>query len=174
MNNKDKIWQLIEEMKLDAEDWEREEEVNLAEKYSQLTLDVGAIPFITCLFQRYWDSSSVLSLMIHFFFVWKDLHYQDWKQILYNLAADRVDLYEFMRFCGRILEIDIKRTIQDDKQIYELAKSHLSTEFASIQLVKTSEAGSPWTHEMFRENGMEATTLWKRLKEEGAPMKVDV
>ena len=176
MKNTPQTLELVAEMisYINEWDYDSDEEIDLEKKYSQRVKEVGEFKFIVCLFENYSDSIDVISLMSHFLFVWKDFSYQEWKELLYIFAGNSIIMYEFMWFCIDVLEIDIKKIIREDKQISELAKHHLSTEFTSILLVKTSEPGSPWTHEMFREKGMEATTMWKRLKEEGAPMKVDV
>jgi hypothetical protein len=169
MNNIDPISQLIVEMKHDAEDWESEEEVALEEKYGERVQEVGACRFLECLFRNYFDST-LLALMSHFFFVWKDLHYQDWASVLYRIAEDRSALYGFIIFCGQFLGVDIGRVIQEDEHVHEKARQFLAMYFAH----GTPGPGSQWLVELFREHGMEPSTLWKRLKSEGAPMKVDI
>jgi hypothetical protein len=174
MDKTDKIFRLIEEMKHDAEDWQSEEDVDLEKKYSQCVQDLGAQAVVNILFRHYQDSTNVSALMGHLFFIWKDFHYQDWKELFYSFVVDKVDRYHFEWFCQDVLEIDVKRLIKEDKQLSKLVKPQISEGPLGITLVETSEPGSPWTQEMFREHGMEAIEYWRRLKEEGAPMRIDI
>ena len=176
MNKTDKILQLIEKMKNDAEYWEDEdtENIDLEEKYSERVQDLGEKAIIKFLFPHYQDSRKVMSLMSHFFFIWKDFSYQDWKEIFSDFVANKVDRYYFECFCMEILEIDVKRLIEEDKQLSKFVKPRISEGILGITLVKTSEPGSPWTQEMFRDHGMEAIDYWRKLKEEGAPMRIDI
>ena len=87
MNKTDKILQLIEEMKHDAEYWESEEEVDLEEKYGQRVKVLGAKSIIYFLFKDFQDSTKVIPLMGHFFFVWKDFSYQDWKELFSHFVT---------------------------------------------------------------------------------------
>ena len=176
MNKTDKILQLIEKMKYDAEYWDDEdtEEIDLEEKYSQRVQELGRLDIVKLLFPHYQDITKVTSLMLHFLFVWKDFSYQDWKELSSHFVANKVDLYHFKWFCTLILEIDVKRLIEEDKQLSKFVKTSVPEGPLDITLVKTSDPSALWTQEMFREYGMEAIDYWRRLKEEGAPMRIDI
>ena len=174
MNKTDKILQLIEEMKNDAEYWESEEEVDLEEKYDQHVQDLGRLDLVKLLFPHYQDITNVITLMSHFFFVWKDFSYQDWKEIFSDFVANKVNRYHFEWFCMEVLEIDVKRLIEEDKQLSKFVRPRISEGPLGITLVKTSDPGSYRAHMIFRNHGREAIDYWRRLKAEGAPMRLDI
>ncbi|HBE57730.1 MAG TPA: hypothetical protein DEA78_19360 [Cyanobacteria bacterium UBA11159] len=141
----------------------------MEEKYIQRVREVGECNFLVCLFQNYFDSM-MRSLMNHFFFVWKDLHYQYWLKIIRQIADNSLARFGFIIFCGFTLAIDIKKVILEDEYISDSVKQYFNTSFVR----GTPGPDSPFVEEMFKKHGMEATTMWKRFQEEGAPMKVDV
>lgn len=169
MRSQNEALELMLEMNqyLEQWDWEREEDVALEEKYRQRVQEVGQFNLIVCLFQNYSDST-LMSLMSHFFFVWKDFNYQEWKKILYIFASNNIILYQVIWVFGDILAIDIGQVIQEDKQIPDSARNYLKIHFPK----GTPKAGYPLYS--FEENNIEPATLWKRFKEQGAPMNVDV
>ena len=169
MNTKNEALELMLEINqyLEQWDWDGEEEIDLEEKYSQRVKEVGQFNLIVCLFQNYSDAT-LMSLMSHFFFVWKDFNYHDWKKILYVFANNSIILYQVIWVFGDVLAIDIGQVIQEDKQVSDQARNYLKMHFPK----GTPKAGYPLYS--FEENNIEPATLWKRFKEQGAPMNVDV
>ena len=176
MKKTTEILKLIEEMKNDAEYWEDEdtEEIDLEEKYGQRVQELGRLDIVKLLFPHYQDITKVITLMSHFFFIWKDFSYQDWKEIFYNFVVNKVDLYYFECFCMEVLEIDVKRLIEEDKHLSKLVRLRIPKGLLIIKPAETSDPGSYRAHMIFREHGMEAIDYWRRLKEEGAPMRIDI
>ena len=168
MENKAQIVDLIAEMKQYLKQWDfdLDENIDLEDKYSQRVKEVGEFNFVVCLFENYSNSSWGMTLMRHFLFVWKDFNYQEWKKIFYIFANNSIILYELIWFYGNVLGINIGQIIQEDKQVTDQARNFLKMHFPK---------GTPkgwYPPDSLEENNIKP--LWKRLKEQGAPMNVDI
>ncbi|HBE18808.1 MAG TPA: hypothetical protein DEG17_20705 [Cyanobacteria bacterium UBA11149] len=170
MNSQNELLTLIAEMQQYLEKWDFDlnENIDLEEKYSQRVKELGEFNFVVCLFENYSNSSWGMIMMMHFVFVWQNFSYQDWQNILYFFAQNSIVLYELIRFYGGFLGINIGQMIQEDKEVPDEARSYLKRYFSK---------GTPkqmYSLDPFERYGIEPATLWKRWKEEGAPMNVDV
>lgn len=159
--------QLIGEMKNDVEVWVSGNEIDLESRYRTAIDAVGAVPFLAELFRRFGDAT-LTHWLIRLTFVWKDLPFVAWKQILSHIWDDTSAIYHFVTFVTEFLAIDIVRMIHEDLAVPETARDFAAARFPRGGL----DPGSAWVQEMLADQGVDRRLLWRRLAAEGAPMKL--
>ena len=159
---------LIGEMTGDVEVWRTGLEVPLEPKYRGALESVGAVPFMAELFRRRGDAT-LSHWLIQLAFFWKDLSFADWKQVLYRISDDATVVYRLVPFFTEFLAIDVVRMIREDPGVHETARIFAAAGFPD----GGPKPGSAWVSEICEEQGIDIRRLWRRLADEGAPMKVD-
>jgi hypothetical protein len=160
--------QLIARMTEDLENWSAEP-VDLQAKYGESIAAVGAVPLLAELFRRFGDSR-LLRWLIRLAFVWRDFPYPAWQEILHRLSADEPALYQLVSFASEFLAIDMVRAVREDPALPQTARDWVSAQFPRGGPLP----GSDWATEVLADNGIEASQLWSRLADEGAPMRIEL
>lgn len=160
--------QLFFDISLDIEKWRSGDEIDFQGKYEAAIRSSGAIVFLTELFRRF-EGSALLACLNAVTFLWKDLAFCSWREVLLGIDDSTQAIYQFVWFAARFLGIDILSMIQMDPDVNETAKVFVRAEFPS----GAPHAGGSWEREALENTGVDAVALWKRLAAEGAPMKVD-
>lgn len=158
---------LVDRMLEDVRAGMRGEAIDLGGRYRAAIEQVGAVPFLVEVFGRFEDSMLSVWLMATTF-VWKDLGFDAWKEVLRPLASNVDALYQFVIFAAEYLAIDILSVIRNDTSLPEAGRA-----FAARQFSKGGRPpGSRWLREQLQERGVDQPAMWRRLRAEGAPMKV--
>lgn len=160
--------ELISEMKYDVEVWLSGTEVDLEATYRAAIEAVGAVPFVAEVFRRF-GNSTLIRWMIRLIFVWSDLPFAAWKEVLYRISDDTSALYQFIPFVTEYLAVDIVRIIREDPALDEAIRI-----FADARFPRGGPApGSEWVFDVLADHGVDQRQLWRRLAAEGAPMKLN-
>jgi hypothetical protein len=163
------VVKLLSEMKSDVDLYQSGEEIDFQGKYAAALLSLGAIPFLTQLFRRFEDStlSAYLSAVT---FLWKDLPFQAWQEILYRISDSTQAIYQFVWFASPFLGLDILSMIHTDANVDDRARAFVSLEFPR----GAPPPGRSWEREVLENSGVDPVAMWRRLASEGAPMKIDL
>jgi hypothetical protein len=141
-------------------------ELDLHAKYGDAIRDVGAVPFFAEVFRRLGDAT-LSRLMTHLTHVWKDLPYESWKEILYRISGDTGAVYQFIWFACEYLALDAVRLIREDPAVDQTARGVADFDFPR----GCPQSGSEWIREVLEDHGVDPQQLWRRLADEGAPMR---
>ncbi len=158
----DTLERLLDDMHAFREAWSGDTDADLEETFGDRARELGARAVLTVLFRTYQDSwlSGWLRTLR---WVWKDVPYPTWLEILEDLSEDRNFLYQFLWFASESLALDIHR-------LPALAPN-LRTELDS----ETFRDGGPLPispHLRARmEDHFDYEAMWQRLEHEGAPMR---
>jgi hypothetical protein len=160
--------ELISEMKEDVEVWLSGKEVDLDAKYRAAIDATGPILFMAEIFRRFGDTT-LSGWLIRLIFVWRDLPFAAWKQVLYRVSNDTSAVYQFIPFVTEYLAIDIVRIIHEDPSVDGTART-----FADARFPRGGPApGSEWVRDILADHGVDQHLLWRRFAAEGAPMKLN-
>jgi len=160
---------LLMDMKPDLDSWIASgDEIDFQGKYEAAIRSAGLIPFFSELFRRLEDSrlSAYLSA---FTFLWKDLPFSAWQQILYRISDSTQAVYQFVWFASQFLGVDILAMIRTDPKVDDNAREFIRAEFS-----KGAPRSGSWERESLEERGVNPEAMWRRLASEGAPMKIDL
>ena len=114
---------------------------------------------------------SVLSDCLHAMgFVWQDLEFTTWRDVLREISDSRQAVYQFVWFAAQFLGLDVLTMIADDPAVDDAAKDFVRHEFPS----GAPRAGGHWERDAMEAAGIDAVAMWRRLAAEGAPMKIDL
>jgi hypothetical protein len=123
---------------------------------------LGARELLVHLFRTYSDSALRVWLE-SLRFLWKDVPYVSWLEILEELAEDRRFVYQFLWFASESLALDVHRL----PALHPNIEMELSGE--------TFREGGPLPiSRRLRErlgDDFDYEAVWRRLAEEGAPMR---
>jgi hypothetical protein len=159
---------LVYELKDDVNACTLGEEIDVQAKYGTAIDAVGAVPFLTEVFLRFADAT-LTGWLLCLTFVWKDLPFQAWKEILYRISGDAPAVYQFVSFASEYLAVNIVQIIHEDPAVNEPARILTSNQFPK----GGPRPGSEWVREVLEDHGVNQHQLWRRLAAEGAPMKLD-
>lgn len=128
----------------------------------------GPPQVMAVVFRRFGDAT-LAGWLAHTTFIWRDFTFEDWKDVLTRIADDAPAIYQFVPFATRYLGIDIVRVIHDTPALDPMASVFVSERFP-----KGGPApGDEWIREMLEENGVDQHDLWRRLAQQGAPMRAE-
>jgi hypothetical protein len=159
---------LLSEMKSDIDLYKSGEEIDFAGKYATSLLSIGAVPVLTELFRSFEDST-LFAYLSAVPFLWKDLPFSAWKQILYRISDSTQAIYQFVWFAAPFLGIDVLSMIDADPHVDERARA-----FVRLEFPRGAPPSRNWEREVLENSGVDPVLLWRRLASEGAPMKVDL
>ena len=160
---------LLERMKPDVRSWLRDDDVDLSAKYREAILELGAVPFLTELFVRP-GNASLSDWIAALAFLWKDLSFQEWKEILYGVSRDAPATYHFVGFAPEYLAIDVLRIMEEDPKVDEVGRAFAKQHFTG----GGPTPGAEWVRNQMEVLGVDQLGMWRRLASEGAPMKIDL
>jgi hypothetical protein len=160
---------LITTMHTDVDSCALGGDLDLEGKYGATIQNLGAADFFAGVFHRFEDST-LTNWLLCLTFAWKELSFDQWKQVLYSFS-DHIDaLYGFIPFASQFLGIDIVRVIAEDPSVNQRVRR-----YAAHRFPKGGPApGSVWVREMLHARGIDVHQIWHRLEAEGAPMKVEL
>ena len=161
--------QLLTDIESDIDKWKAGEEVDFQGKYEAAIQAISPIPFLTELFRRF-EGSALSGYLLALPFLWKELPFSAWQEILRRISDNTQATYQFVWFASPFLGLDILSMIQSDPKVNDTAREFVCGEFPS----GAPKAGGSWEMEVLENSGVDARALWKRLGDEGAPMKVVV
>lgn len=124
---------------------------------------VGDVPFFIALHRTYVDST----LKSEFFGLcayWKEVPYEVWRQVLREVAAEPIVMYQLTWTYGEFLGIDVPKMIASDP-----VASALVRDPSGIK----GEVG-PWFLTQCELYELDYIAVWRRLAAEGAPMRHDL
>jgi len=98
-------------------------------------------------------------------FLWKDLPFSAWKEILHRISDSTQAVYQFVWFTSPFLGIDILSMIQTDPDVHDNARDFIRLHFPR---------GGVYEKELLEDSGVDPIALRRRLASEGALMKIDV
>jgi len=124
---------------------------------------VGDVPFFLSLLRTYEDSS-LWSEFVMLSIYWKDVPYEVWRQVLREVAADPIVMYQLTWTYGQFLGIDVKAMIASDP-----VASAAVRDPGGI----SGEVGE-WFLTMCELYEIDYIATWRRLAAEGAPMRHDL
>lgn len=162
------ITKLFFDMKSDLDQWSSEEEIDFAGRYGAAIQSMGAIPFLTEAFRRF-EGSTLLAYLGAATFVWKDLPFSAWKEVLHRISDSSQAVYQYVRFTSPFLGIDILSMIRTDPNVHDNARELITLDFPN-----GAPRGGTWEREILENSGVDPVAMWRRLASEGAPMKMDV
>jgi hypothetical protein len=142
--------------------WDGRSDPSIEREFGDRLRALGAREVLVHLFRTYADST-LRAWLKTVRFLWKDLPYTTWLQILGEIADDRRAVYQFLWFASEALALDIHRL----PVLHQNIELELSGE--------TFRAGGP--HPMSRrlrerlDDGFDYEAIWRRLADEGAPMR---
>jgi hypothetical protein len=165
---KESASKLVDELKDDVNACTLGKEIDVQAKYGTAIAGVGAVPFLTEVFLGFADTT-LTGWLLCLTFVWKDLPFQAWKEILYRISADAPAVYQFVWFASEYLAINIVQIIHEDPAVNQPARILARNQFSK----GGPRPGSEWVREVLEEHGVNQHQLWRRLATEGAPMKLD-
>jgi hypothetical protein len=124
---------------------------------------VGEVTFFVELLRTRADSW-LRNAMLSLSFAWKDTPYEVWRQVLREVAADAIVMYQLEWSFAELLGIDVNRMIDSDPAAQALVRQ------------RGSYGGRPgtWWEEICQDYGIDYRAIWRRLAAEGAPMLHDV
>jgi hypothetical protein len=160
---------LLSAMKPDLDLWASGEELDFEAKYGSAIHTIGAVQFLTAVF-RTAEGSTLSGYLSAVAFLWKDLPFSAWQDILYGISGSNQAVYQFVWFASPFLRMDVLSMIRSDPKVEDSAREFIRLEFPS---------GAPaparnWEREVLRNSGIDPMALWRRLASEGAPMKIDL
>lgn len=159
--------QLFRELQEDLGKWMSDEEIDFQARYASAIGSIGAVPFLTELFRRLGDST-LLRALTSLSFVWKDLPFSAWQEILHGIAEDIDAVYQFTWFAAPYLGLDILAMIRTDPNVHDNARDFIRTQFPD----GAPDSGGAHEEEVLSSCGVDPRELWRRLAREGAPMKI--
>ena len=153
---------LLTEIREYDEAWLHEADPDLALEFGDRLRAIGARNVLLHLFRSFGDSALSVWLK-QLSFLWKDVPYATWLELLEELAEDRRYLYQFLWFASASLALDIHRL--------PVFHPNLQAELRS----ETFRDGGPHPVSPELRAALEDTldyeSLWQRLADEGAPMR---
>jgi hypothetical protein len=161
--------QLLSDIQSDIDQWKSGEEIDFERKYEAPIRSIGAIPFLTKLFRGF-EGSTLSGYLNALTFLWKDLPFSAWQEVLYGIADSTQAIYQFVWFAAPFLGLDVLSMIRTDPKVDDTAREFIRGEFPS----GAPKAGGSWEREVLENSGVDPVALWRRLAAEGAPMKVDL
>lgn len=159
----DAAGQLIIEMQPGVESCD---DTQLAARYRAAIDAVGPVPLLAEIFRRFEDAT-LKGWLLCLSFVWEDLPFAAWKEILYRISDDDSAVYQFVPFATEFLAIDIAAVIRDDPAVHPSARIFTARQFPK----GGPPPGSDWVRQVLLDHGIEVHRLWRRLAAEGAPMR---
>jgi hypothetical protein len=159
----------LSDLASDIERWKSGEEIDFQGKYEAAMRSFGAVPFLTDLFRRF-EGSTLSGYLNAATFLWKDLPFPAWQEVLYRIADSNQAIYQFVWFAAPFLGLDVLSMIGTDPRVDDTAREFVRGEFPS----GAPKAGRSWEREVLEDNGVDPVAMWRRLAAEGAPMKVDL
>lgn len=153
---------VIAEMQSYQRSWDGPDTPPLEREFGERLHALGARELLVYLFRTYSDSELRVWLN-SLAFLWTDVPYSTWLQILERIADDRRLVYQFLWFASESLALDIHRLPVLDPNI-------------EIELSGDTfrEGGPHPTSHQLRErldDGVDYEAVWRRLADEGAPMR---
>ena len=141
---------------------------DVAASWAVPVAETGPAQVIAVVFRRFADST-LAGWLANTTFIWRDLTFADWQDVLTRIAHDAPALYQFIPFATRYLGIDIVRVINASPGLDRMAAV-----FAAERFPKGGPApGDEWIREMLEDNGVDQHDLWRRLVSQGAPMRAE-
>lgn len=156
---------LLDDMIVTVDRMPIDEEIILAPEYADRIDAIGKVPFLVEVFRTFADSM-LTNWMLRLGFCWKDLSFDEWREVLRQISKDRVLLYQFVWFACKVLAIDITEMIRSDSGIDKLAGARVAQLFPN----GGSPPNSVWYREVLEEHGIDQQAMWRRLSAEGAPI----
>jgi hypothetical protein len=145
---------LLDDMQALREAWTGDASPDLEAEFGDRARALGAPALLRYLFRTYqdaWLSGWLRSLR----WLWEDVPYATWLELLEDLAEERRFVYQFLWFASESLALDIHRL-------------PVFAQNVRIELDgETFRAGGPLPRS--EDPGYEA--MWQRLEHEGAPMR---
>jgi hypothetical protein len=160
--------EMLAEMKPDIDRWIGGEEIDFQARYGAEIQSVGAAPFLVELFRRFEDSTLTTYLWATAF-LWKDLHFAAWKDVLRSISGSHQATYQFVWFAAPVLGLDILSMIRTDPSVQESARDLVRLQFPS----GAPMSGGASERRLLENSGVAPVALWRRLASEGAPMKIE-
>jgi hypothetical protein len=100
--------------------------------------------------------------------VWKDLHFETWKALIRQLCPNPNAIYQFVVFASRFLAMNVTAVVHADPSLHPAGRGFVVERFPK----GGPEPGSAWLTERLLEFGVDVWAMWRRLADEGAPMKL--
>ena len=153
---------VIAEMQRYQGSWDGPDAPPLERAFGERLRALGGREVLLYLFRTYSDAT--LGAWLNALgFLWEDVPYRVWLQILEEIADDRTAVYQFLWFASESLALDVHR----------LPVLHPNIE---IELTgETFRAGGPHpiSHRLRErlDDGLDYDAIWRRLADEGAPMR---
>jgi len=157
---------LLSAMKPEIERWGSGEDIDIQTLYQGALQSAGAIPILTAAFLHYEDSTLSVYLKV-LTFLWKDLPFTAWKEILYRISGSGQAVYQFVWFSATFLRLDVLSIIRNDPNVGDAARERIAVDFPN-----GAPGYSNWEKDVLEEDGVDPVALWHRLESEGAPMRV--
>lgn len=152
----------------DLAHWRAGQDIDFKARHAASVQALGQARTMVELFRRLEDS--VLSDALYATgFVWQDLAFATWRDVLREISDSRQAVYQFVWFAAQFLGLDVLAMIADDPAVHDTAKDFVRHEFPS----GAPRAGGHWERDAMEAVGIDAVTMWRRLAAEGAPMKID-
>jgi len=163
----DSTAKLFSDMKLYLDQWDSEDEIDIQSRFGVAIQSIGPIPFLTDLFRSF-EGSTLSAFLCAVAFLWKDIPFSSWKEVLYRISDSTQAIYQFVWFASQTLSVDILSMIQTDPNVNDKAR-----DFVALHFPSGAPRGGIFEREMLENDGVDPIALWRRLASEGAPMKSD-
>ena len=160
---------LLERMRSDVDACALGDSIDIEAQYGQNIAEAGSVEFFTAVFRRFEDST-LTGWLLCLAFAWKELSFQQWKQILCGLSDATRSLYGLIPFLTSFLAIDITQLIRTDPSIPLPIRRYSEFRFPR----GGPPPGSAWVQEMLAIRGIEVSELWRRMAAQGAPMRQEI
>jgi hypothetical protein len=139
-----------------------EKSAMLERTFGERARAIGARPLFVHLFRTY--GGSMLGVWLRTLqFAWKDVPFATWRAILEDIAGEPLAVYHFLWFAAESLALDIHRL----GVAHPIVERHLARD--------PFDDGGPHPITRYERERMEDTfdydAVWRRLAEEGAPMR---
>jgi hypothetical protein len=161
----DSIERLFSGLQADLGKGSPDKELDFRARYGEAIRSMGEVAFLCELFRR-WGDSTLLRALTSLSFVWKDLPFSSWQQILQHISGDIDATYQFVWFAAPYLGLDILSMIRNDPNVHDTARDLIRRQFPE----GAPESGGELEQEVLTACGVDPHALWRRLEQEGAPM----
>lgn len=149
-------------------DWDADESgPDLRSNYLSTIESLGRAKVLRSVFLEY-SASMGTSLLLHLHFVWEQLPYAEWVDVLtQGPAIGEGEVPYFRAFYSEYLGIDFEAAVRG-AELSQQEKDRLAPPG------REPSAGPVWGHveDVFGNHGLDPIRLWRRLASEGAPMLV--
>ena len=136
------IERLLSSIQKDMDRWIAGQDVDFDRRYAVELESLGPAVFLAALFSRY-EGSTLLSHMHAFSFVWKDLAFDAWREVLRRIANSRQAIYQVVWFTTTFLGIDVIAIVQFDADLPAEAGEFVNFEFPT----GGPRAGGAWVRD---------------------------